>query len=117
MDPRVTMFDKQMSAVAFAEAGEFETAKDFLQQAPQAVKGKKPVAEKKKPYAGMVIFGTISLSGYIALVTNQQWVNETFTMGGWHTVYPVVTALIFSFVHGAFASNLLTVLGIEAKKK
>ena len=72
---------------------------------------------KKKPYVGLVVFGAISLSGYIALITNQQWVNETYTMGGWHAAYPVVTALIFSFIHGAFASNLLSVLGIEAKKK
>ena len=117
MDPRVTMFDKQMSAVTFAEAGEHETAKDFLKQESQAIKEKKPVDEKKKPYAGMVIFGAISLSGYVALITHQQWVNETFTMGGWHAAYPVATALAFSFIHGAFASNLLTVLGIEAKKK
>jgi hypothetical protein len=113
----ITEFDKNMSAVAFAEAGEFETAKDILQQQPKAIKEKKPLGAKDKPYVGMVIFGAVSLSGYIALIANQQWVNETFTLGGWHAVYPVVTALIFSFVHGAFASNLLSVLGIEAKKK
>ena len=108
-----------MAAVTFAEAGEQDTAKEFLRAEPQALKGKKPVVAdaKKKPYAGMVVFGGISLSGYVALITHQQWVNETYTMGGWHAAYPVVTALIFSFVHGAFASNLLTVLGIEAKKK
>jgi hypothetical protein len=119
MGSRVTKFDKSMSAVTFAEAGEFETAKEFLGEEPQALKEKKPVGAdaKKKPYAGMLIFGAVSLSGYIALITHQQWVNETYTMGGWHAAYPVVTALIFSFVHGAFASNLLSVLGIEAKKK
>jgi hypothetical protein len=117
MDARLTMFDKQMSAAAFAEAGEFETAREILQQQPKAIKEKKPLGAKNKPYAGMVIFGAVSLVGYIALITNQQWVNETFTMGGWHAAYPVVTALIFSFIHGAFASNLLSVLGIEAKKK
>ncbi len=118
MNSRVSMFDKQMSAVTFAEAGEYETAKDFLRGDAQAAKQKKPLpaGAKKKPYAGLVIFGAISLSGYIALLTNQRWVNETFTTGGWHAAYPVVTALIFSFVHGAFASNLLTILGIEAKK-
>ncbi|KPK23944.1 MAG: hypothetical protein AMJ61_14635 [Desulfobacterales bacterium SG8_35_2] len=64
----------------------------------------------------MVIFGAISLAGYIALMTHQGWVSENYTTGGWHAAYPVVTALIFSFVHGAFASNLLSVLGLEAKK-
>jgi hypothetical protein len=118
MSSRMTTFDKQMSAITFAEAGEYETAKEFLRREPQAAKAKKPVpaGAKKKPYAGMVIFGAISLSGYIALLANQRWVNEVFTMGGWHAAFPVVTALIFSFVHGAFASNLLSVLGIEAKK-
>lgn len=116
MSARITMFDKQMSAAAFAEAGEHETAKEFLREDPQSVKGKKPVGAKKKPYGGMLIFGALSLSGYIALLANQEWVSETYTMGGWHAAYPVVTALIFSFVHGAFASNLLSVLGLEAKK-
>jgi hypothetical protein len=118
MNSRMTTFDKQMSAITFAEAGEYDTAKDFLRQDSQAVRAKKPVpaGAKKKPYVGMVVFGAISLSGYIALLANQRWVNEVFTMGGWHAAFPVATALIFSFIHGAFASNLLTVLGIEAKK-
>ena len=72
--------------------------------------------KKKKPFGTMLFFGAVSLTGYIILMANQAWVNENFTMGGWHAAYPVVTALIFSFVHGAFASNLLSVLGIEAKK-
>jgi len=112
------MFDKQMTAATFAEAGEHETARDLLRGEARTAKQKKPVpaGAKRKPYAGMVIFGAISVSGYLALLTNQRWVNETFTMGGWHAVYPVATALVFSFIHGAFASNLLSVLGIEAKK-
>jgi len=116
MDPKATKFDKTMSAVTFAEAGEFETASEFLQEEAVAAEAAPSPAVKKKPYKGMVVFGALSLSGYIALITNQQWVNETYTMGHWHAAYPVVTALIFSFIHGAFASNLLSVLGIEAKK-
>lgn len=115
MDPKLTKFDLNMSAAAFAEANEHETAAELLKRESNEQKEAGP-ATKKKPYAGMVIFGAISLSGYIALLANQQWVNEVFTTGGWHAAYPVVTALIFSFVHGAFASNLLSVLGIEAKK-
>ena len=116
MEAKLTKFDKKMSAVAFAEAGEFETAAEFLKEDPVA-ENSPEFAGKKKPYGGMVIFGALSLSGYIALMTHQGWVSESFTMGGWHAAYPVVTALIFSFVHGAFASNLLAVLGIEAKNK
>ena len=116
MDSKITKFDKNMSAVAFAEAGEFDTAAGFLQgEQAEALAAENPIA-KKKPFGGMVIFGAISLAGYVALMTHQGWVSEEYTMGGWHAAYPVVTALAFSFIHGAFASNMLSVLGIEAKK-
>jgi hypothetical protein len=116
MNFNLTEFDKNMSAVAFAEAGEHETATAFLKKEQTETEERQEYALKKKPYAGMVTFGALSLTAYIALMTHQSWVSETYTMGGWHALYPVVTALIFSFVHGAFASNLLSVLGIEAKK-
>jgi len=117
MDSKPTKFDKEMSAVTFAEAGEFDTATEFLQDEAAEPKTAKSPVVKKKPYGGMVFFGALSLTGYVLLMKNQGWVNENFTMGGWHAAFPVVTALIFSFVHGAFASNLLSILGIEAKKK
>jgi hypothetical protein len=116
MDSEITKFDKNMSAVTFAEAGEFETATEFLQEEQAEVKPVKSPVVKKKPYGGMIIFGAISLAGYFLLITNQKLVTEVYTMGGWHAVYPVGTALIFSFIHGAFASNLLSVIGLEAKK-
>jgi uncharacterized integral membrane protein len=115
MDASLTKFDRNMAAAAFAEAGEFETAKEFLAEKQARAKRPEP-AGAKKPYGKMIIFGTISLFGYVLLISNQKLVTEVFTMGGWHAAYPVGTALIFSFVHGAFASNLLSVLGIEAKK-
>ena len=71
---------------------------------------------KKKPIVPTLIFGAISLSAYIILFANEKLVTETFTMGGWYAAFPVGTALLFSFIHGAFASNLLSVLGLEAKK-
>ncbi len=120
MQKEVNYFDRHMAAATFAEAGEFETASEFIQKEKKGVQTKKSPspdpAKRKKPYTGMIIFGGLSISGYAALMTHQGWVSETYTMGGWHAAYPVVTALIFSFVHGAFASNLLSVLGIEAKK-
>jgi len=116
MKPEINDLDRHMSAVTFAEAGEFETATEFLQEDQVETETvKKPVA-KKKPFGSMIIFGALSLGGYVALMKNQGWVSEEFTMGGWHAAYPVLTAVIFSFVHGAFASNMLTILGIEAKK-
>ena len=119
MTTEINAFDRHMSAAAFAEAGEFETATEIIQKEQKGFNTEKnPAPEtRKKPYFGMVIFGAVSLSGYAALMTHQGWISEEFTMGGWHAAYPVVTAVLFSFIHGAFASNLLTILGIEAKKK
>ena len=79
-------------------------------------KKKAPEVVKKKPVMKMVVFGAISLSMYIVLMTQQELVMDTFTRGGIYTAWPICTALVFSFIHGAFASNFLSVLGIEAKK-
>lgn len=107
-------FDKNMAAAAFAEAGEHETAREMMADAG----GKKSVspAAKKKPVGAMLFFGALSLSMYVALLSNQKLVMDTFTRGGAYTAWPLCTALLFSFIHGAFASNFLNVLGIEAKK-
>ena len=111
----VNEFDKEMSAVAFAEAGEHETAKQMMSGGSPKPQ-KETAHQKKKPFLPTIIFGAISISAYVILFKNEGWVTETYTMGGWHTLFPVGTALFFSFTHGAFASNLLSVLGIEAKK-
>lgn len=70
----------------------------------------------KKPVTKMVLFGAMSMCAYFMVFSNETMVTKTFTLGGWHAAFPVMTAFLFSFVHGAFASNLLTVLGLEAKK-
>ena len=71
---------------------------------------------KRRPVGKMFLFGVISVSSYLFLFSNETLVTQTFTLGGWHAVFPVATAFFFSFVHGAFASNLLSVFGLEAKK-
>ena len=73
--------------------------------------------KKKKPYVQMIIFGAISLISYIVLFANEAWVTDTYTKGGYYAIYPIVTAFWFSFMHGTFGSSLLSVLGLEAKKK
>ena len=70
----------------------------------------------KRPVGKMLLFGAMSISAYLFLFSNETLVTKTFTLGGWHAAFPVMTAFAFSFVHGAFASNLLSVLGIEARK-
>lgn len=53
---------------------------------------------------------------YTMLITKEALITHTFTLGGWYAAFPVGTAFLFSFIHGAFASNFLTVLGLEPKK-
>lgn len=119
---KLSNFDKNMSAISFAEAGEFETARQILSPKNTSEKGHSPMQKgashspKAKPYLPAVGFGLVSLSLYVILLMNEQLVTDTFTKGSWYTVLPVGGALIFSFIHGAFASNLLSILGIEAKK-
>jgi len=109
-------FDRDMTAVTFAEAGEHDTARQILSDGENNHPVQAKLA-KKKPVLQMVIFGALSLSLYVALMSNQKLIMDTFTMGGVYTAWPICTALVFSFIHGAFASNFLSVLGIEAKKR
>jgi len=104
-------FDRHMSAAAYAEAGEFDTARKILEEGCPM----KAVVKSRKPYLAVVFFGILSLSAYLILFANDGWVMNNYTAGGWHFVFPVGTALIFSFIHGAFASNLISSLGIAAK--
>lgn len=71
---------------------------------------------KKKPYLQTVIFGAMSLASYIVLFMNEGLITDFFTRGGKFAVLPIATAFYFSFLHGAFASNLISTLGLEAKK-
>ncbi len=70
----------------------------------------------RKPFSSALFFGALSVASYVLLFSNERLVTSKFTMGGWNTLLPVCTALFFSFIHGAFASNLLSILGLEAKK-
>jgi hypothetical protein len=84
------------------------TKKEFLEMASDT--------KKKKPYLAALIFGIFSIGIYLLLFSNMGWVMENYTMGGWYAALPVGTALVFSFIHGAFASNVLESLGLTAKK-
>ena len=84
------------------------------------IKGGKTMAEeirKKKPVVKTVGYGAISLVLYAAVFTNADTVTSYFTKGSWYAALPVLTVLVFSFAHGAFASNLWSLLGIEAVRK
>jgi hypothetical protein len=72
---------------------------------------------KKKPYGKLIFMGIISTGMYVFLLGRQDIFNEYFTRGGLYAVLPILTALLFSFVHGIFTGKFWTVLGVEASKK
>lgn len=74
-------------------------------------------SSKRKPYGKMIITGIISIALYTVLLLNQDIINNYFGRGGIYALLPIMTALIFSFIHGNFTGNFWTVLGVEAKKK
>jgi hypothetical protein len=74
-------------------------------------------SSKKKPVTAMIVLGVISLALYAALLRNQDVVNSMFGKGGMYALLPIVTAFLFSFVHGTFTGHFWTVLGVEAARK
>jgi hypothetical protein len=78
---------------------------------------KKSEIKKKRPVGKMIAYGVLTGICYALLFLNANFVMEYFSRGAWYAALPIGTAFLFSFVHGAFASNLWSVLGIEAIKK
>jgi hypothetical protein len=72
---------------------------------------------KKKPVGKMLAMGLISIALYALLLTKQDDVNSMFGKGGWYAFLPIITAFVFSFVHGNFTGDFWTVLGVEAARK
>jgi hypothetical protein len=72
---------------------------------------------KPKPIVKTVGYGVVSAVLYTAVFINADAVMRYFTKGGLYAALPIATVFAFSFVHGAFAHNLWSLLGIEAMKK
>lgn len=75
------------------------------------------VNKKKKPYGKLLFAGIVSIGLYALLLLKQDIINDFVGRGGIYAILPILTAFIFSFVHGSFTGNFWTVLGIEAAKK
>lgn len=73
--------------------------------------------KKKKPYVTALLTGIISVGSYITVFTNQEMATDLSTRSGYFVALPIIAVFYFSFIHGAFASSILSVFGIEAKKK
>jgi hypothetical protein len=62
-------------------------------------------------------YGVLSAAFCAAAVTHSDTIAQVYSRGGWYAALPIATVLLFSFVHGAFAHNLWSALGIEAFKR
>lgn len=76
----------------------------------------KPI-KRKKLIVKTIAFGALSAAMYTVLFMNSAVVMTYFTKGMVYAALPIITAFAFSFVHGAFAGNVWTLLGIEAAQK
>ena len=74
-------------------------------------------SSRKKPVGMMLFMGIVSIGMYAALLIKQEQINGLFGQGGMYAFLVILTAFVFSFVHGSFTSNFWTVLGIEAARK
>ncbi|MBI5248331.1 MAG: hypothetical protein HY912_02450 [Desulfomonile tiedjei] len=73
--------------------------------------------KKKKLVLQALLFGAVTTALYAAVFMHADLVQQLFSRGGYYAAFPIATVFVFSFFHGTFASNLWSVLGIEAVTK
>ncbi len=71
---------------------------------------------KRKPYLTALLTGAVSIASYIYFFTNLDLVTDYYTRGGYYAMFPILTAFYFSFVHGTFASSVISILGLQPAK-
>jgi hypothetical protein len=74
-------------------------------------------AKRNRPIGKTIMFGIGTVAIYAAVFSNADMIMKYFTRGSWYAALPIATVFLVSFVHGAFASNLWSTLGIDARKK
>lgn len=71
----------------------------------------------KKPYLKLCLSGVVSCTLYLLLYLHEAEVMKAFTRtDGLYPFLSVIAALLFSFVHGAFAGYFWDVLGIAGRR-
>jgi len=70
---------------------------------------------KKQALLRMAGFGVASAAIYGAVFQHANALTEMFSRGGVYAAMPIATVFLVSYVHGGFASNLWSALGITAK--
>lgn len=71
---------------------------------------------KKQAFMRMIGFGAASTVVYGAVFQFATPITEMFSRGGVYAAMPIATVFLVSYVHGGFASNLWSALGITAKQ-
>ncbi len=71
---------------------------------------------KKQAVVRMIGYGAASAAVYGAIFQFANPITEMFSRGGMYAAMPIATVFLVSYVHGGFASNLWTALGINAKQ-
>jgi hypothetical protein len=83
----------------------------------EEVMAKEPVASRRQLLGKTIALGLGAVALYAAVFMNSGTVMHYFTQGGLYATLPIITVFLVSVVHGAFAHNFWTCLGIEATKK
>ncbi|OGR35417.1 MAG: hypothetical protein A2051_13015 [Desulfovibrionales bacterium GWA2_65_9] len=71
---------------------------------------------KKQAVVRMIGFGAASAAVFGGIFLFANPLTEIFSRGGMYAALPIATVFLVSYVHGGFASNLWTALGITAKQ-
>jgi hypothetical protein len=107
-----------MAAIAFAEAGEHETARQMMQEGARKTA---PAPAAHKPSMVTIIFqGILSFAFIWAVLKYQNIINELDfkgQSGGLYFLFPLVMVAIYTYIHANFAHGLYDYFGITAKKK
>jgi hypothetical protein len=72
---------------------------------------------KKSVAVKMILMGIVSIALYALLFAEQEWINTHFAKGGLYALLPIITAFVFSIVHGSFTGNFWSFLGMHPKQK
>jgi len=73
--------------------------------------------KRNKPVGKTILWGALSLGLYAAVFSHGTTLTRLFAQGSWYAILPIATVFLFSLVHGAFASYIWSLLGIEARKQ